>query len=74
MLKESNYPSIIEALLFASDTPLSLNKLKAVLDELPDDRIKELIEELNRRYQENNQSFAIREIAGGYQMYTRPEF
>jgi segregation and condensation protein B len=71
---ESNYPSIIEALLFASDTPLSLNKLKVVLDELPDDRIKGLIEELNRKYQENNQSFAIREIAGGYQMYTRPEY
>jgi segregation and condensation protein B len=74
LLKESNYPLIIEALLFASDTPLSINKLKAVLDELPDDKIKGLVDELNRKYEENNQSFAIREIAGGYQMYTRPEY
>lgn len=74
MLKESNYPSIIEALLFASDTPLSINKLKAVLDELSDDKIKGLVEALNRKYEENNQSFTIREIAGGYQMYTRPEY
>jgi len=74
LLKESNYPSIIEALLFASDTPLSINKLKAVLDELSDDKIKGLVEALNRKYEENNQSFTIREIAGGYQMYTRPEY
>lgn len=74
MLKESNYPSIIEALLFASDTPLSINKLKAVLDELSDDKIKGLVEALNRKYEENNQSFTIREIAEGYQMYTRPEY
>jgi segregation and condensation protein B len=74
LLKESNYPSIIEALLFASDTPLSINKLKAVLDELSDDKIKGLVEALNRKYEENNQSFTIREIAEGYQMYTRPEY
>ena len=74
MLKESNYPSIIEALLFASDTPLSINKLKAVMDELSDDKIKGLVEALNRKYEENNQSFTIREIAEGYQMYTRPEY
>jgi len=64
----------VEALLFASDTPLPLNKLKAVLGELPVEKIKSIIQELNRKYKENNQSFAIREIAGGYQMYTRPEY
>ncbi|HEX9913071.1 MAG TPA: SMC-Scp complex subunit ScpB, partial [candidate division Zixibacteria bacterium] len=47
---------------------------KAVLDELSDDKIKGLVEALNRKYEENNQSFTIREIAEGYQMYTRPEF
>lgn len=74
MLEESNYHSIVEALLFASDIPLTLNKLKAVLDELSIEKIRSIIEDLNRRYQENNQSFAIREIAGGYQMYTQPEY
>lgn len=74
MLTESNYHSVVEALLFASDTPLPLNKLKAVLDRLPADKIKSIIQELNRKYEENNQSFVIREIAGGYQMYTQPEY
>jgi len=74
LLEEPNCHSVVEALLFASDTPLPLNKLKAVLGELPVEKIKSTIEELNRKYKENNQSFAIREIAGGYQMYTRPEY
>ncbi len=74
MIEETNQHSIVEALLFASDTPLSLNRLKAVLDELSVEKIKAIIEDLNRRYQENNQSFAIREIAGGFQMYTRPQY
>lgn len=74
MFEEENYTSVVEALLFASDTPLSLNNLKAVLDKLPVERIKAIIEDLNKKYQENNQSFTIREIAGGYQMYARPEY
>lgn len=74
MIEETNHHSIVEALLFASDTPLSLNRLKVVLDELPVEKIKSIIEDLNRRYEENNQSFAIREIAGGFQMYTRPQY
>jgi len=72
--EELNYHLIVEALLFVSDSPLSLNKLKAVLTELPSEKIKSIIEELNQRYREGNQSFNIREIAGGYQMYTLPEF
>ncbi|MDH4222565.1 MAG: SMC-Scp complex subunit ScpB [candidate division Zixibacteria bacterium] len=74
MSEELNYHLIVEALLFVSDSPLSLNKLKAVLTELPSEKIKSIIEELNQRYREGNQSFNIREIAGGYQMYTLPEF
>lgn len=74
MLEDPNCHSVVEALLFASDTPLPLSKLKAVLGELSVEKIKSIIQELNRKYKENNQSFAIREIAGGYQMYTRPEY
>jgi len=65
---------VVESLLFASDSPLPLSRLKAVLEELSEEEIKSIIQELNRRYQENGHSFAIREIAQGYQMYTLPEF
>ena len=71
---ELNYHLVIESLLFASDTPLPLSRLKAVLEELSEEEIKSIIQELNQKYRENNHSFAIREIAEGYQMYTLPEF
>jgi segregation and condensation protein B len=69
-----NYPNIIESLLFASDSPLSLSRLNQVLTELNGEKIKELIDELNEKYQVNNNSFRIREIASGYQLYTLPEY
>jgi len=71
---ELNYHLVVESLLFASDIPLPLSKLKAVLDELSVEEIKSIIQELNQKYRENNHSFAIREIAEGYQMYTLPEY
>jgi segregation and condensation protein B len=69
-----DYHLVVESLLFASDSPLPLSRLKAVLEELSVEEIKNIIQELNRKYRENNHSFAIREIAEGYQMYTLPEF
>lgn len=74
MSGELNYQLVVESLLFASDTPLPLSRLKAVLDELSVEEIKSIIRELNRKYRENDNSFSIREIGEGYQMYTLPEY
>ncbi len=61
----------IECLLFVSDKPLSLNELKGVL-EVNSELIQRLIGELMREYDERS-GLAIVEVAGGYQMVTRPE-
>jgi len=70
----NNYKSIVEAMLFASDSPLSLNKIGSVLKDLKPKEIKDIIDELNQVYREKDHCFAIREIASGYQMYTLPEY
>jgi segregation and condensation protein B len=73
-LNNNNFKSIVEAMLFASDSPLSLTKIGSVLKDLKPKEIREIIDELNQGYQEKENSFAIREIASGYQMYTLPEY
>ena len=62
---------ILEALLFASDTPLELARLREVL-ELPSvAAARELVEELSARY--TDRGLQIVEVGGGYCMVTRPE-
>jgi segregation and condensation protein B len=73
-LNNNNYKPIVEAMLFASDSPLSLSRIGSILKDLKPKEIKEIIHQLNQGYKERNQSFAIREIASGYQMHTLPEY
>jgi segregation and condensation protein B len=65
---------IIEALLFASDSPLTSDKVQAVLKDITLDEIEEIINSLNEKYRMGGHSFAIKKIAKGYQMYTLPDF
>lgn len=65
---------IIEALLFASDAPLSAADLAKVDERLDEDTVQAVIEELKAEYDAGDRSFSIYEVAGGYQLLTRPEF
>lgn len=64
----------VEAVLFASDSPLTPARIAEAAD-LPGKRpVKQVVEMLNRRYEQTGAAFRIEPIAGGYQMLTRPEF
>ncbi|CUS82019.1 segregation and condensation protein B [Candidatus Kryptobacter tengchongensis] len=82
-----NIKSIIEAIIFASDTPLSLKQIKDIVNEpnkklssngetskITEEEIKNFIDELNQEYAERGSAFRIIEIAEGYQFATLPEF
>ncbi|MHC4174234.1 MAG: SMC-Scp complex subunit ScpB [Planctomycetota bacterium] len=66
---ELTVESVIEAVLFASDEPLSEARL-ANIAETGVRQIREHIKSLNDKYQANNNAFRIEQIAGGYQMLT----
>ena len=65
---------IIEALLFASDAPLTAADLARAGDDLDEDAVEAAIHELRAEYDAAERAFQIYELAGGYQMLTRPEF
>jgi segregation and condensation protein B len=69
----SNMKRTIEALLIATDSPLTLKRMVEIT-ELQNEEIIRCIEELNQEYRESNRAFEIKAIAGGYQIYTLPEF
>jgi len=70
---------VVDALIFASDTPLSIQKIKKILeevahDEVPSSTIKKIIDELNKDNKSQSRGFFLQEVAGGYQFRTRPNF
>ncbi|MFH1645579.1 MAG: SMC-Scp complex subunit ScpB [Candidatus Omnitrophota bacterium] len=69
-LDEELVKSVIEAIIFASDKPVSVKQIKSIT-ECSDSRvIKKLIEELKQEYIDSKRSFNLVEIAGGFQFAT----
>ncbi len=64
---------IIEALLFTSHEPLGEKRLAEVLEGIDKESIRVALEELRREYQEKK-NLEIREVAGGYQIFTCPDY
>ncbi len=74
------YNSIIEALIFASDEPISESEIIRVIKgidgedtEIDVDGIQNSVNELNEKYKSNNNSFKIIKIANGYLFATTEE-
>ena len=61
--------SVVEAILFASDEPLTDARLANII-EISVKQVRQHLENLNEKYEANNNAFRIEQIAGGYQMLT----
>ena len=65
---------IIESLLFVAEEPLSLDKLKIILETVESKEIKAALQTLADRYDSRGGGFALYEVAGGWQLRSRPEY
>ncbi len=65
---------IIEATLFASQTPLTPAELARADEGLTVRTVREILQDLRRRYEEEEHAFQIYQLGDGYQILTRPEF
>jgi segregation and condensation protein B len=69
----SEIVSIVEALVFVSDEPITVKTLSDVLEE-DKETIEAAVEELKQEYEERMSGLQLREIAGGWQISTRTEY
>ena len=74
------YTSVVEALIFASDDPISeneiINSIKEIDGneiEITKDDIENTVDELNKSYEANGNGFAIQKIAHGFVFATKPD-
>lgn len=65
---------IIEALLFSSDKPLTVREIKDCVPDAERSDIKSSLKILQHDYDSLDRSFLLKEVAGGYQFRSRPEY
>ena len=66
--------NIIESLLFVSDVPLTIERLKDVLETEDPKTIRQALAMLSDEYQARQGGILLKEVAGGFQIRTRPEY
>ncbi|MFN1834744.1 SMC-Scp complex subunit ScpB [Balneola sp. MJW-20] len=72
--------TVIEALIFASDEPMSAKKVRDIIVEneeqieISEETVDAFVEKLNQRYEENGLSFRIERLGGGYTFVTQKKY
>lgn len=69
-----NAHQIVEAVLFASDAPLTADEIARADESLDEDKVERALQLLQAEYDDAQRAFEINELAEGYQILTRPEF
>jgi segregation and condensation protein B len=65
---------VLEALLFSSDEPLKVPRIKEILHDLSDSDIRQIVNQLNSAYEATGRTFRINNISEGYQLLSLPDF
>lgn len=68
----SELARILEAIMFVADEPIPLTELAEVTEE-PRDRVEETLTELAMELAESGRGLVLREIGGGWRMYSHPD-
>src|SRR6202008_708996 len=71
-MTDADLKPALEAIIYAADEPATLEQLASALgqDKLP---VKAALDELIASYASEERGIEIREVAGGYKMYTKPQ-
>jgi len=64
----------VEALLFAADAPVALDRIAEILPDADRQAIRESLTALREHYDAEGHAFTVAEVAGGWQLYCRPDY
>ena len=74
-LNEESLSAAVEALIYVTDKPMSLNKIRDAIDEeIPLKAIHQAIEKLQKEYEEKHHGLRLQEVAMGYQFRTKATY
>jgi segregation and condensation protein B len=64
----------VEAILFASQAPLSAAELARGGEDMDEETVEAALAELRAEYEREGRAFGVFEVGGGWQLLTRPEY
>ena len=79
-MAELELKRIIEAVLFASDAPVSTERIVEITGgsdgplKAGRGKVSEALDELSAEYEQTDRAITISKVAGGWQLYCRPEY
>lgn len=65
---------IIESLLFVSEKPLGMDQIVDIIEKHDSGEIRAALKELGEEYEKRKGAFCLHEVAGGFQIRTKPEY
>lgn len=65
--------AVLEAILFASSTPLTLDEIRNIVEEIPKSTIHQVLLEIQQSWQESKRGIQLIEVANGWQFRTHPD-
>ncbi|HSR13091.1 MAG TPA: SMC-Scp complex subunit ScpB [Thermodesulfobacteriota bacterium] len=71
-MEDNQIKSILEGLIFVSDGPLSLERMKEVVG-IPKRDLQRVISVMMEEYRKEERGFLLTEVADGFQFRTRPD-
>lgn len=74
MLEEQELKAVIEAMLFVSHEPLSLDRLAMALGEVSKAEVEEALRRLETAYEQPGRGLQLVRVAGGHRIMTRPDY
>lgn len=72
-MEDQHLKSAIEALLFVAGAPLSVDRLKGIFEDVTTEMIETQLASLKQEYDSRDSGIMLAEVAGGFQLATRPE-
>ncbi|HSN15954.1 MAG TPA: SMC-Scp complex subunit ScpB [Anaeromyxobacteraceae bacterium] len=74
VLPPAQVRAVVEALVFASPQPITAREIARVLQGVPGEEWRRRLEELKADYARDERGVQVVEVAGGWQITTRPEY
>jgi segregation and condensation protein B len=71
-MEDAQLEAVLEAIIYVTEEPLTVDQLAAALGQ-PGPRIQETLDRLIAEFEKPEHGVAIREVAGGFKMATKPE-
>ena len=73
-MEDDELKKVLETLLFITDAPLPVSRIAQLCEIKNKERIESALAELRKSYDEEGRTLQVMQVAGGWQLATRPEY